>query len=220
MKTKLNLICFLLFCALGLSLFLNILSGVEGTNEAWQIIRKDDPNKSSDEKSSVVVDLYTVVRLVPSIPGSYPDSIYNEKNNRWIPVQYNEIITRVDKTFSKGELIGILLLLITSLAAMIMAFIYFIKLIRNINRSQIFEWANVRNLKRLGIAFIVLFAVNAIFGFLNYHSILQQVKIQGYEVDWSSALQTSNLVIGLASLLVAEIFAIGLRLKEEQELTI
>lgn len=71
MKTKLNLICFLLFCALGLSLFLNILSGVEGTNEAWQIIRKDDPNKSSDEKSSVVVDLCTVVRLVPSIPGSY-----------------------------------------------------------------------------------------------------------------------------------------------------
>lgn len=101
-----------------------------------------------------------------------------------------------------------------------MAFIYFIRLIRNINRSQIFEWANVRNLKRLGIAFIVLFAVNAIFGFLNYHSILQQVKIQGYEIDWSSALQTSNLVIGLASLLVAEIFAIGLRLKEEQELTI
>lgn len=219
MKTKLNLICFLLFCALGVSLSLNIIGGLEGTNEAWQIIRKENTEQNKKDKT-YVVDLYTVIRLAPTIPGSYPDSIYNDRAEKWIPVQYNEIITRVDKEFTKSELILVLLLLLTSLAAMIMGFVEFVKLIRNINRSEIFEWSNVRHLKRLGFAFLVVFAINLLFSYLNYSSILEQVNVRGYKIDWSSAVQTYNLVIGLASLLVAEIFAIGLRLKEEQDLTI
>lgn len=219
MKTKLNLICILLFCALGLTLSLNIVSGVEGTNEAWQIIRKENSDQTGENKP-YLMDLYTAVRLVPSVPGSYPDSIFNEKTQHWVPVQYNEIITRVDKKFSKSELLLILLLLLSSLVAMLMGFIHFVKLIRNINRSQIFEWSNVRHLKRLGIAFLIIFFINLIFGYLNYTSILEQVTIRGYKIDWSNTIQTTNLVIGLAALLIAEIFAIGLRLKEEQELTI
>lgn len=220
MKKKLNLICILLFCALGLSLSLNILSGVEGTNEAWKVIRKEEATSDTSEKKAYVSDLYAIVRLIPNEPGTYPDSIYNEKSDMWMPVQYNEIITRVEKEFSKGHLILILILLLTSLAAMIMAFLSFVKLIRNINRSYIFEWANVKNLNHLGIAFLVIFTINLVFNYFNYSSLLDQVSIQGYKIDWTSAIQTSNLVIGLAALMVAEIFAIGLRLKEEQDLTI
>ncbi|MGL4293132.1 MAG: DUF2975 domain-containing protein [Bacteroidales bacterium] len=219
MKKKLNLICFLLFCSLGLTLALNILSGVEGSNEAWQIIKKDIP-ENSEPKNNVRSDLFTIVRLIPAIPGDYPNSVYNEITGEQVPVQFNEITTAVNKQFSKGELILILLCLIGSLTAMIWALVCFIRLIRNINRSHIFVWSNVSFLKQLGIAFIFVFFINLLFGYFNYSSILEQVSIAGYKIDWTSSIQTTNLIIGLAGLLVAEIFAMGLRLQEEQDLTI
>ena len=207
----------MIFGALALSLSLNVMSGVEGSTEAIQLINQKKANTSSDKKA---IDFYSIVRLVPEKSALYPDTLYNAKEKTWIPVQLNEITTKITKKSSKGLLVFILVSLLIMLGAMICAFISFFKLIRNINASHIFEWANVKNLRWVGSSFLVIFVVNIIFGYFNYQSIVEQISIPNYTIDWSNILQVTNLVIGLVALLVAEIFSIGLKLQEEQDLTI
>ena len=45
-------------------------------------------------------------------------------------------------------------------------------------------------------------------------------SLDGYNVDYGSAANLSGIIFGLFSLVMAEAFAIGLRMKEDQELTI
>ena len=42
----------------------------------------------------------------------------------------------------------------------------------------------------------------------------------GYELHLSDTVNTTTLVLGISTLIVAEVFAIGLKMKEEQDLTI
>ncbi|MEG1615520.1 MAG: DUF2975 domain-containing protein [Bacteroidales bacterium] len=210
MKKRLNLICFLLFAALLVSLSMEIAGGVAGYKEALVTVNEKEADKN---------EIYTI-RLNPTTPGTYTDSVYNTRQEAWIPIQYNEILTKVEKNISQKELIGVLALSVALLITLVIAFISFVNLIRNINRSVIFSWVNVRNLNILGIALLASFAIGLILGYVNYSSILNQIDIPGYEIAWGSIVQTTNLILGLASLLIAEIFSIGLRLKEEQDLTI
>ncbi len=45
-------------------------------------------------------------------------------------------------------------------------------------------------------------------------------SLHGYELSLSELVSTTTLVLGLCSLIVGEVFAIGLKMKEEQDLTI
>lgn len=45
-------------------------------------------------------------------------------------------------------------------------------------------------------------------------------SLESYELILSDSVKVTNLLLGLISLIVAEIFAIGLKMKEEQDLTI
>ena len=56
--------------------------------------------------------------------------------------------------------------------------------------------------------------------YLTVHSVEQVFTLPGYELTLSGTVPLSVLLLGLCSLIVAEVFAIGLRMKEEQDLTI
>ena len=47
-----------------------------------------------------------------------------------------------------------------------------------------------------------------------------QFRVSGYATDYFSYVSVLELSIGMVALIAAEIFAIGLKMKEEQELTI
>jgi len=123
-----------------------------------------------------------------------------------------------------GESMMLLLplgLLALVIAALVILLIYwFIKLIFNINKSIIFEWKNVKLLRKIGILLIGFYVCGIIFAFLfgNYASSL--VSIPGYFLDNSKFFSYGSLIQGIIALIVAEIFAIGLKLKEEQDLTV
>lgn len=223
MKKKLNILCLLLFLTLFASLSFNIVGGVEGVNEAWSTVQNESGNYPTEipDKSleSSITGLYPI-RVIPTAAGTYTDSVYNNKTGAWIPIQYSEIITKVSHPVSKLHLVGILILAVSYLLALGVGFICFLKLIRDINKSIIFEWKNVRNLNWLGGTLITAFFISFLLGYLNYSLVAEHVAINSYKIDWSGIAQTMNLILGLATLLVAEIFSLGLRLKEEQELTI
>jgi hypothetical protein len=102
----------------------------------------------------------------------------------------------------------------------IYAIVQFVKMIRNIHRNIIFDWANVKRLRRLGLSLILCFCCSLVTFAINNHLVSQAISLK--DCDFSIAFQFSDptLLIGFTSLLFAEIFAIGLKLKEENDLTI
>lgn len=102
----------------------------------------------------------------------------------------------------------------------IYAIVQFVKMIRNIHRNIIFDWANVKRLRRLGLSLILCFCCSLVTFAINNHLVSQVISLK--DCDFSIAFQFSDptLLIGFTALLFAEIFAIGLKMKEENDLTI
>ena len=58
------------------------------------------------------------------------------------------------------------------------------------------------------------------FWLLNYLLVRETVELEGYTVSFWMDFKAIELVLGLIALLVGRIFAMGITLREEQELTI
>ncbi|MDO5570403.1 MAG: DUF2975 domain-containing protein [Bacteroidales bacterium] len=229
MKKKLNLICLLLFLTLFASLSLNVIGGIESFKEAMGTVKNEAAGESVNKESigdsqkngsENLVTEYFSLKLIPVNPGTYPDAIYNEISHSVLPAQHSEIVVKIEQEKNITRLIFTLILCIAQLVVIAIAFICLLKLIKNINNSIIFEWVNVKQLKNIGFSLIISFLIYTLLNFINYTIITKSIMIPDYRIDWTSGIQTTNLILGLASLLVAEIFAQGLKLKEEQELTI
>ena len=91
----------------------------------------------------------------------------------------------------------------------IRSLIAFVRFILNVNRDKVFVWDNVPLLRWSGWGILIPTVVFTI------HDLLTHVptdKIYDSSID--------NFVFGLFCLIVAEVFTIGLKLQEEQDLTI
>ncbi len=113
-----------------------------------------------------------------------------------------------NSTLSWSEfLFGILGL--ATVGAFILSFACFVRFILNVNRNEVFVWDNVWCLRitAIGLSFGVLV-------FSAYTIIEGANVIEAFEEDMAI------LIFAVFNLIVAEAFAVGLKLKEEQELTI
>ena len=89
------------------------------------------------------------------------------------------------------------------------SFISFVRFILNVNRDEVFVWKNVLLLRWAGWGLLIPNVISIVYDIL-HHIPLQQIYIE----------DTCNIILGVFCLIVAEVFAIGLKLKEEQDLTI
>ena len=95
----------------------------------------------------------------------------------------------------------------------------FIQLIVAINKSDIFNWKNVRRLRWLGVALLLNFISEAVPALMNDYELSSVFSLSGYSME-TSIDSVMLVILGLVSLIVGEVFAIGLKMKEEQDLTI
>lgn len=79
---------------------------------------------------------------------------------------------------------------------------------------------NVRRLRRLGVLLIIGFVCTFLLAFLSFHNVEKVFSVPGYSLSMADMAHITSLVLGISTLIVAEVFAIGLKMKEEQELTI
>lgn len=93
--------------------------------------------------------------------------------------------------------------------AAIASFACFFRFILNVNRNEVFVWDNVLMLRLTGICLMVVVLLISLNELLNGNS-FTEVYNDFFDV----------LIFCMFSLIVAETFAVGLRLKEEQDLTI
>lgn len=214
MKRRVNIICTLIFLAISFSLissFVNSLSAmkagfVEGQNMAEQ---------EKDHDSSAFLT------LAPTDESEYPDSLYNNVTQRWMPASHSTTLVRIPVSDVNKQHWVITGLLATVFTVSILTFlIVFLRIIIAINKSVIFDWSNVRKLRIAGACLLVSFISGCLTQYLMIASYSKIIDIPGYIISQRDTFDSSFLIWGLISLLVAEVFAVGLRLQEDQELTI
>ena len=209
MKKRLNIITFIIGVAVGIS-YLNSES-ISVLKECYRLGVGD-----GDESQTELV--YLSLETTESL--AMPNELMNKKSGELMPASIKNATVKV----AVGErsmlnlLSMILCIIILSVGELIVAY-SFLRIIFAVNKSVIFEWVNVKRLRIMGIGFILMFIGRAILGFIQKYSFFKIMDIENYKII-NSSFDGSILMFGVISFLVAEIFAVGLRLKEDQELTI
>lgn len=96
-----------------------------------------------------------------------------------------------------------------AIVAAFVSFICFIRFILNVNRNKVFVWENV-NLLRLAACGLMILAVVAAGD--EFYTGCSLVEVYDHFFD--------AFIFGVFNLIISEVFAIGLKLQEEQDLTI
>lgn len=216
MKKRLNLICLGIVLAVLVSmsfLFSTFYYGFKAGIDAYK------QGAAGVEKLDVT---YKIIGTMPTdVITNETATAINEKDGSTVSIlPFISMIGIPNEKADATDSIFLSLLDWMVIICCIYAIVQFAKMIRNIHRNIIFDWANVKRLRRLGLSLILCFCCSLVVFAINNHLVSQVVSLK--DCDFSIAFQFSDptLLIGFTSLLFAEIFAIGLRLKEENDLTI
>ncbi len=212
MKTRINVLCISILVALALSMSMTVRMTTNMAISGFEL-----GMESARTGKEIKIPNYEMIMTIPTDLMEKTGTITNLKNGEEIPIKPVMSLVAVDKptTNYMNSLMYIIVL-----AGMIYALIEFIKLIRNINKSIIFDWKNVKLLRKLGWTLIIVFVLYFIIIFSNNYSMSQNISLNGCEFSSSILFSDPMLILGCVSLLIAEIFAKGLKMQEEQDLTI
>ena len=216
MKKRLNLICLGIVLAVLVSmsfLFSTFYYGFKAGIDAYE------QGAAGVEKLDVT---YKMIGTMPTdVITNETATAINEKDGSTVSIlPFISMIGIPNEKADATDSIFLSLLDWMVIICCIYAIVQFVKMIRNIHRNIIFDWANVKRLRRLGFSLILCFCCSLVTFAINNHLVSQAISLK--DCDFSIAFQFSDptLLIGFTSLLFAEIFAIGLKMKEENDLTI
>lgn len=224
MKRRLNILCLIVMLVLSYSVLehgYNYFLGVKaGVNAGVEVTEKG--SKQEDLQKLMNMKLISLMPHSFSVSNGafFQDSVYNEKSGKYVPAVYSSMAVSVDNPSARTSAFMSSLLSLFQLGLYIWAIVLFIRLIISINKSDIFNWRNVRRLRYMGAALILGFSCLFLMAYLNYRSATEVFSLRGYDLIFSDLVDITMLVLGLCSLIVGEVFAIGLKMKEEQDLTI
>lgn len=216
MKKRLNLICLGIVLAVLVSmsfLFSTFYYGFKAGIDAYE------QGAAGVEKLDVT---YKMIGTMPTdVITNETATAINEKDGSTVSIlPFISMIGIPNEKADATDSIFLSLLDWMVMICCIYAIVQFVKMIRNIHRNIIFDWANVKRLRRLGLSLILCFCCSLVTFAINNHLVSQAISLK--DCDFSIAFQFSDptLLIGFTALLFAEIFAIGLKMKEENDLTI
>ena len=221
MKKRLNFITALIGVALGFMLANSeMLSSftegfAEGYKEGYDAVKNMDESAQKEKNDVFFLELRPVNGIT-----ARPSALLNQKSGEWMPASLSSVKVSIPSAAKSGwmkfwKVAGVLLFM----AGFIMCGFNFLKVIFAVNKSVIFEWINVKRLRRTGLGFIVLFLSGIMLELPNHLLATTAIELADYSIK-RSIIEGNTLLLGMITLLVAEVFAVGLRMREEQELTI
>lgn len=162
------------------------------------------------------------VTLHPTAVYSSPDTL-QLADNRKIPYQVRDVVLemKTDKTY---DLVAVIIGLVVAPAFLFMAIwavVSFFRFIRDVLRQRIFIPFNVRRLRVICWMLVLVGIMRNLSVVMDYFLLLKGsgVSFPGYQVaDYE--FEYSTFFFALLFGLFAEIFALGVKLKEEQDLTV
>lgn len=179
--------------------------GISSFKEGWD---SDGKNKKASTASFYLVDVQLTAEM--------QDSLYNTKMGCNVPYA----ITRV-KTFA--DFPGWVMLIVPFALVAGLCYLYgfysLIRLLIAVLRREVFIEKNVFRLRVFAYSQAAAIGLFWLFSWVSNHYIIQQLQLPGYEVKGDAGFSVEWMLLMLI-ILFAEIFAVGVKIKEEQDLTI
>lgn len=223
MKKGINILCVLIVCVISLSVIYPIYKtgyyfGL-GFKAGWE-----NADKPQTQQPLLSTKYPLNVALSPDASKLLysPDTMELSDSNNEIPVAWTEaIIMCPDSKIPNWIYLSSAMLLVISIAIFILLLIRGISFVVNINKGKVFERLNVRLLNKIGIYLLILSVIDIFSGISNEFLISTLgYQFQGYSMSASWNFPWSNMLLGLCSLLMAQIWTRGICMREEQDLTI
>jgi len=212
MNRKFRTTGFIIFIALNIFLIGGFALSLYNFIEGWNNVEKDDtssydvylsitPKKESEETLST----FPLVNMKASV-------IYQ--------LEPHCFKTHIEKIPIKNEILQFVSILLI-LGLYIVSIIYFFKFIYAVNKGKLFEKTNLKYLRILGFSLLATFLFEIVFNYISYNTVTSLFSFEDYDILFgSSSISYIQPIAGLSALLVRQILAIGIEMKEEQELTI
>jgi hypothetical protein len=155
------------------------------------------------------------MKVVP-IEGISNDSIFNQVAERKVPYQVSEITT-----YTQPSKWITLVMIISgfSCIAFIIAFILFIQFLFEVSKRNVFCEANVWRIRFLVYSYTAIVISMELFAWIAGGAAIAQTQIPGYQIIDHAEASPSWIPV-IMMIILAECFAIGVKMKEEQDLTI
>ncbi|MCL2416566.1 MAG: DUF2975 domain-containing protein [Bacteroidales bacterium] len=93
------------------------------------------------------------------------------------------------------------------------------RIVRSITKNKIFDFTNIKRLRMVGYALLVIYIADLVMRYLEYKIASHVVHIEGYTLQMGSGNLTL-VMLGFVVLMFAEVLKISVPLKEEQDLTV
>lgn len=154
----------------------------------------------------------------------YTDTLTNIKSGEKFPVRFEKVET--DCLSMDIQLIPLWVRVAGCLCG-ILSFVFFVYalrltgiLLKNVREGKVFTIVNACKLRSLGIVLAVFAISNILFAYIDYWGMSCLVDFEYYRLDFNWLPSAMYFMTAVFSLLASEVFAIGLKMKEEQDLTI
>lgn len=215
MKKRLNLLCVLIFVVIVCDLLSMSNTFVTGFSAGMKHGLENRPVAETNPAN------YCYISLLPvGMTGSNAVTVAGEGASKTQEAWPTQLIVPMKDGLGPGAAAFKLLYTLLYGMAGVAALVAFILFVRNVNRSNIFTRKNITLLRVVGWSLAVAGFIATVDGFYDTYLARQVFSLDGYVVDYGSAVNITNIAFGLFAVIVAEAFAIGLKMKEEQELTI
>lgn len=226
MKNRLNAFCVLIVLVftviVGYQLKDTFCSFMAGFNEGYSHRSCGTMNHEKSSMSDFVSKSKLFIHpfeIVPSTGHIKYDKIKNVKLNR----DDDYILTNGMVFLDRGSIVLQMILMLLNLISYffyVWSVVYFFRFIRNINKNIIFDKRNIIQLRKLGWGFIIVFFTTLIASYLDFYDMTKYFSLGYAEIKPYHPFASTEVFMGLTALLFAEVFSIGIKMREEQELTI
>lgn len=219
MKKTINTLCITIICVIAASVImptyqLGYYFGA-GFQAGWNAESQESLLKDNTPLSLAFIPDFDKLANVP-------DTIIDNKSGDILPIALTQGALYVpDNKIPQWYTIIAIICELGLICTAITLLVKFIRLIININKDKIFEHTNVKLLRHIGLMLLIITLIQLTLG-VTGEIVVETLPYQftGYTYGSYWQLPWSNLLLGLVSLLMAQIWHRGIKMREEQELTI
>ena len=180
----------------------------EGWNHADQV-RSDSIAENSDKVTYARVE-------VRQLENTDEQKVGNSQLNKDVPYEINTITTYVESSTWHNIL---QMLTLPWAFAFLYGFYCLIRFLIAISKREVFTDKNVHRIRWFAYSFVGGEFLMTLLFWLKEQAAVAQISLPGYEVV-SNVLIEADWISMIIIILFAEIFAVGTKIKEEQDLTI
>ena len=204
------------FRILGIIAIIAMISSIViNFEDGWRSFKKgyDEGNRTYN---TIPDNLYPVSLEVVPIEDIANDSIFNQVAEQKVPYQVSEITT-----YTQPSKWITLVMIISGLSciAFVIAFFLFIQFLVEVSKRNVFCEANIWRIRFLVYSYTAIVISMELFAWIAGGSAIAQTQIPGYQIIDHAEASPSWIPV-IMMIILAECFAIGVKMKEEQDLTI